>query len=392
MKTLLFILATVALAVAALLAAAWLYPVAVSKAVWPLVESYVLREPFRGITADGVVEPGLFSITPTGRSTEGVRDAAATFLASLSKEQRDATIFAVDADEWRRWANIHISTRRGTSFAEMSEAQRAAAFALLDASLSARGAATARDIMRLEGHLADLMDDHVQYGEQRYWITVMGEPSQTEPWGWQIDGHHLVINFFVLGDQVVMTPTFMGSEPIRATSGRYAGTEVLQAEQQAGLDLINALNSAQRQQAMIAAQKTANNNRGELFQDNAVVPYLGLRLDSLDERQESLAVDLIRLHIGKLRNQHAEVHLTDILAHWSQTYLAWVGGTDAEAVFYYRLHSPVIMIEFDHQTPVALEGADTPTRDHVHTVIRTPNGNDYGHDLLRQHLATHAHH
>jgi hypothetical protein len=27
----------------------------------------------------------------------------------------------------------------------------------------------------------------------------------------------------------------------------------------------------------------------------------------------------------------------------------------------------------------------------VHTVVRTPNGNDYGKDLLRQHYALHAH-
>lgn len=66
------------------------------------------------------------------------------------------------------------------------------------------------------------------------------------------------------------------------------------------------------------------------------------------------------------------------------TWFGWVGGTDDDAVFYYRVHSPVILIEFDHQRPIALEG-DAPTRNHVHAVVRTPNGNDYGKDLLRQH-------
>ena len=28
---------------------------------------------------------------------------------------------------------------------------------------------------------------------------------------------------------------------------------------------------------------------------------------------------------------------------------------------------------------------DEPSRQHIHTVVRTPNGNDYGMDLLRQH-------
>jgi hypothetical protein len=30
--------------------------------------------------------------------------------------------------------------------------------------------------------------------------------------------------------------------------------------------------------------------------------------------------------------------------------------------------------------------SDRHTRDHIHTIVRTPNGNDYGKDLLRQHL------
>ena len=51
----------------------------------------------------------------------------------------------------------------------------------------------------------------------------MGTPSATEPWGWQFDGHHAIINYFVLGDQVVMTPFFAGSEPVIATAGKYQG-------------------------------------------------------------------------------------------------------------------------------------------------------------------------
>jgi len=44
----------------------------------------------------------------------------------------------------------------------------------------------------------------------------------------------------------------------------------------------------------------------------------------------------------------------------------------------------VILIEFDHQRGIASD-SDAPSRHHIHTVIRTPNGNDYGRDLLRQH-------
>ena len=64
-------------------------------------------------------------------------------------------------------------------------------------------------------------------------------------------------------------------------------------------------------------------------------------------------------------------------------------------MFYYRIHSPVILIEFDHQLPANLRpegtGPRVPNREHIHTVVRTPNGNDYGKDLLRQHYQQHKH-
>ncbi len=83
--------------------------------------------------------------------------------------------------------------------------------------------------------------------------------------------------------------------------------------------------------------------------------------------------------------------MAEIEQYWDETFFAWIGASGADSVFYYRIHNPVVMIEFDHQLPVALEGPDLPTRDHVHTVVRTPNGNDYGKDFLRQHLQLHKH-
>ena len=193
-----------------------------------------LAEPFKGITANGTVEPGLFGIHSTGVSTAPVRTAAERFLASLTKQQRDRTMFAVDDPEWRKWMNQHFYVRQGVSFQEMTDAQRDAAFGLLEASLSARGLKLTRDIMRLNETLAELTNDHEFLGEWLYFITVMGKPSATEPWGFQLDGHHVIINYFVLGDQVVMTPFFAGSEPVIATSGKYKGISILQDEQNRG--------------------------------------------------------------------------------------------------------------------------------------------------------------
>lgn len=391
MRLLLKITLTLIIVVVAFVGFAVWKPMAASRMLWPTLERVMLRKPFVGITTAGVVQAGLFRIESTGASTLAVVNAARAFLDTLTEEQREKVSFPVDDQEWRRWANVHLSYRRGVGFLELDEEQAAAAYGLLAASLSARGLETSTNIMRLEGHLADLMNDFDQYGEKRYWLTIMGAPSLTEPWGWQIDGHHLVINFFVLGDQVVMTPTFMGSEPPRATTGRYSGTVILEEELAAGLEFINALDEGQRSVAIIDSDKVMNNNRGELFQDNAVVPYEGMRLSTLTPEQRKIAQRLIRLYIDNARREHANVKMIEILRHWDETRFAWVGNTEPDSVFYYRIHSPVVMIEYDHQMPVVLDGPDLPSRNHVHTVVRTPNGNDYGKDLLRQHLLAHPH-
>ena len=215
-----------------------------------------LAEPFRGITAHGSVEPGLFQVRSTGVSTGPVREAAAAFLAALNPEQRAKALKPVDDPEWRKWMNQSFYVRDGAGFLDMNAAQREAAFALMRAGLSARGLKQTRDIMRLNETLAELNDNNFdELGEWQYRITVMGTPSATEPWGWQLDGHHAIINYFVLGDQVVMSPFFAGSEPVTATSGKYRGTSILQNEQAKGLAFVNALDATQRAAAILKSEQ-----------------------------------------------------------------------------------------------------------------------------------------
>ena len=348
-----------------------------------------LAEPFRGVTTTGAVASGLFAVRSTGVSTKPVMEAASAFIGRLTAEQRAKTTYPVDDSEWRKWNNIHRWTRQGVGFKEMNDEQKSAAFALLQAGLSARGLEKTRNIMRLNETVAELTKKFDEYGEGLYYLTVMGQPSATEPWGWQLDGHHLVVNYFVLGDQVVMTPTFMGSEPVSAESGKYAGTIVMQDEQNKGLALMNALTPEQRTKATLNPEKTVNNSLAQAFRDNLVLDYAGIRASELAPDQQRLLLAVVEEYVGNMSPGHATVRMNEVRAHVNDTYFAWIGANGPDSVFYYRVHSPVILIEFDHQTPVALDGPKVPGRRHVHSVVRTPNGNDYGKDLLRQHYEQH---
>ncbi len=353
------------------------------------MDASLADDPYVGIHASSGIERGLYRIESTGVSTEPVRQAADAFLASLTDEQRARSTFPVDDDEWRKWMNQHFYVRQGVGFNELDETQRQAAFGLMRASLSADGLELSRDIMNLNRTLGELNDDNfAEYNEWLYWITVMGKPSADQPWGWQVDGHHLIINYFVLGDQVVMTPLFIGSEPVIAESGKFEGTAIMQREQDLGLALVRSLSAEQQAKAIIETSKDGNNNLTEAFSDNLVLDYAGIAASELSAEVRQQLLDLIGIYVHNMREGHARLRMDEVEAHFDETRFAWIGGTGDDAVFYYRIHSPVILIEFDHQRPVGIRHlvADrSPTRQHIHAVVRTPNGNDYGKDLLRQH-------
>ena len=355
-----------------------------------------IAEPYTGVVSSTGRVDGLFPVQVTGASTDMVVHAANLFLSALSPLQLSRTQFAVDDPEWRHWSNVDVGifARFGVSLEEMSDQQKAAAWNLLSESLSPAGLNKTQRIMRTEQTLLEMNGEPIRYGEEKYYFTIMGNPSSEEPWGWQLDGHHLVINFFVMGDQIVMTPAFWGGEPVVTDTGKYTGNVIMQEEQNLGLAFMQSLDATQQERATLTTVKTRNAPMAAANADNAVIDFAGIRGFDLSSAQKVMLLNIARVYVGNLREPHAVVTMEDISRHIDDTYFAWIGTASDDAVFYYRIHSPVILIEFDHQSPVGTlqkNAPGVPTRDHIHAMVRTPNGNDYGKDLLRQHLSTHPH-
>ena len=349
-----------------------------------------LAEPFRGIITDGGIVPGLFTIEKTGVSLVPLLEAARSFLASLSAEQRKAACLAIDDEAWRQWSNIHPwLMRHGICLADLDASQHEAALALMREGMSAAGYQTARDVMRLNEHALEITGKPEEYGEWFYWVSIFGTPSPERPWGWQIDGHHLNVNCFVLGDQLVLTPIFMGSEPVLARFGKHQGTRVFAAEEEQGYALMRALSSEERQRATIG-QELPSELFTAAFNDNRRIEPAGIRYDELPAEGRERVEALLATYVGRVRPGQAELRWAEVKRHLSQMHFAWLGPFDGASPFYYRILSPVILVEFDHQSGIIYDN-DKPSRDHIHTVVRTPNGNDYGKDLLRQHYARHDH-
>jgi hypothetical protein len=187
-----------------------------------------------------------------------------------------------------------------------------------------------------------------------------------------------------------MTPTFLGAEPVHAKGGKYAGLRVFKADEDRGLALMRVLSQAQRAKTVIAAE-TSGEDFTTAFRDNLELNYSGIRYDELSNRQHDLLLGLVEYHIGRMRTGHANFKMEEVTRHLKDTYFCWMGRMEDESVFYYRVQSPVIIIEFDHQRGIAFREHTKPYKNHIHVIVRTPNGNDYGKDLLRQHYE-HGHH
>ena len=175
-----------------------------------------LAEPFRGVTTDGTPRDGLHRLDQRAGSTAPIIEAALRFLDGLPAEQRSRATFPMDSDAWRKWINVHMNYfRHGVMLEDLSQPTRDLALALMATTLSASGMTQARNVMRVNELVAEISGRPDEFGEWPYFVSIFGSPGAGEPWGWQLDGHHLNVNCVVLDDRIVLTPTFMGSEPCR---------------------------------------------------------------------------------------------------------------------------------------------------------------------------------
>jgi hypothetical protein len=353
--------------------------------------------PYHGLTVDGRVLPDLYKRRSERAPTASMVDAARHLLSLTSPRQQQLASFPIDAPQWRRWQNTEIYAETGgLRLEEANDAIRSAVLALLRASLSAKGYEQSINAMRLNRFLGDLVGGPAVMNEWSYNFSLFGEPSLSEPWGWQCFGHHMCLNCFVLGDQMVLSPAFWGAEPRYADDGPYAGVRLFEAEEQAGLQFMRMLSLDQQAIAIVAhsiiggdlpagRRHFADNlHLGGAFQDNRVVPNEGLNAADMTEMQRHALMQLLSLHLSGLPEGPLQSRLGEIERHLDTTYFCWIGGTDDGSPFYYRIQSPVIFVEFDHHAGVFLTNAE-PAKFHAHVIVRTPNGNDYGFDLLRQH-------
>ncbi len=176
--------------------------------------------PFRGVSTEDGLRNGLYPLTNTGVDVTGIRRAAVDYLAALTPGELAAARFPMHDVSWRHWANgARYFLRHGICLEDLGDHQRELALDVLRRSLSDAGYQQVIDLMRLNLTIGELRGETDQLNEWLYWFSVYGEPGQGRPWGWQLDGHHVCVNCVFVGDQMVLTPSFLGTEPVIPEGG-----------------------------------------------------------------------------------------------------------------------------------------------------------------------------
>ncbi len=333
-----------------------------------------------------------------GASAQSER-AGQLFLESLDEESAaNATFEFSNETERKDWSNLpaRMHKRNGLSFGEMDDAQKIAAYRLLEAGLSSQGYGKVAGVMRLDDVWADVVNQRragqgsAMFGSGMYWMAIFGKPDAEKPWGWQLDGHHLAINFTSVNGTPILTPMFFGAEPDVVLGGPYAGWRIFGAERAKGLAVVHALNDKQRSAAVLADKVP-----GAIFEGpvagGALNTMEGIRASELNDSQKTLLWSLIDEYLNNAPHDVAETQRAKIIADGEENlYFAWMGPLDEDANIYFRVRGPSVLIEYDNVFAGPPAGGKGYSN-HIHTILREPS-NDFADDLLRKHYAESDHH
>lgn len=315
-------------------------------------------------------------------AAERMAVAARRWSATLDAAGRSTAIFPFEAEERFVWAYTPDPPRRGLSLANMTPEQREAAFAMVAASMSARGAAEVRAIIDLEPILGDIerragRTNGPLRDPGRYWFAMFGAPGGRDPWAWRLGGHHVAVAWTVVDrERISGAPSFLGANPSVVPDGPSAGHRAIDGEERLARDLLASLSDRERGRAIVDPVAPADLLSGHVR--HAILDGIraGIRHGDLDAPGQAALERLIRHYLDRSTQAIADAAWAGVLADGLDAVtFAWAGGERPGQGHYYAIRGGRFLIEYDNTQ----DGAN-----HVHSVWRDLAG-DWGEDLLAAH-------
>jgi hypothetical protein len=261
----------------------------------------------------------------------------------------------------------------------MSVDQLAHVGILVAASLGESGHALVRAAMETERHRRERSAGTPPTGD-RYWIRIHGRPHAEEPWGWQLNGHHVAVHAWVTDGLVTVTPHFIGAEPAVIGHGPAKGTRVLGVVEDLARDLVSSLGGRQRALAVYSGKPPDDiRTRADPVADPQVVPD-GVPYTALSPAQRDLCARLIRSYLDRASEAYAAECWREIIERPEAISFAWAGEQRPGQPHYHCVKTATSLFEYDNTQ----DGGN-----HAHSVWRHLT-DDYGPDPLREHHRTHT--
>ncbi|MGY6649820.1 DUF3500 domain-containing protein [Wenyingzhuangia sp. IMCC45574] len=325
---------------------------------------------------------------------EAMRQAMLTFRNSLSSTLLSQAATCLDNERvylWHNTPNGGGTQRDGIIYGDLSDTQLDYFKDLLQLFLSDDGYKKVDEITFLAEGLLNTRNAAV-WSPDYYSIDLFGDPDTSGSWGFQLDGHHLAINFLVHGDEVSIVPAFLGGEPAVSS---YNGTDfdIFKDERDLGLVLYNALTSDEITDAVVSNSHamqvgpastpgSVDPYRGDY--DYSVFEGVGIKYSEMSAATQANLVLLMKEYVYNMTTSFADKWWADITANLEDTYFVWIDEVEnptSTSPFYYRIYNPYLWVEYNSENALGGGGADY---NHVHTITRIPNNpvtdnaGDYG--------------
>ena len=346
----------------------------------------------------GICLSGMTSSPLMAQPVSAIVDAAQVFLNSLSPEELKTTNYAFTDSLRFKWTNLPVGMvpRPGVQYGSLSDPSRMAFHRLLSALLSSQGYLKATSIMQLDDILNTLYQQSLDKGEitpenfkrikdlkwshDNYYVALWGKPHPSEPWGLSFGGHHLALSLTQQGENISVSPLFIGTDPSEVKSSKHAGWRVLSKEEDYGFFLVNSLNQQQKSKAVLQ-QDVPSDIITNPKSSQRISSYYGLAASALDETQKFMLLMLIQEYVHNFEHEIAHPLIEKIKkTGMDKIYFAWVGSMEKDKPHYYIIHGPDMLIEYDN-VGFKKDG------NHIHAILRQ-SGNDFGEDILKNHYLT----
>lgn len=281
-----------------------------------------------------------------------------------------------ERENWQFWPTARV----GLPLEYMSATERRATHDLLASALSSQGYMKTVHIMQLEQILDMLDEGGLPRSVDHYVLAIFGEPSESAPWAWRFEGHHVSLSVAVTPEGVAVTPSFFGSNPAQVLSGPLAGFRVHGRIEDLARDLVVSMSSRQRSQTIVGDRApgeiaTANMNkpRSEWNVWHDTLEVVGVPVGDLNEIQQHWVDMILDEIVGNYQPAIQGAYREAIDA--GSLSFAWMGSIERGEPHYFRLHGVDFLFEYDN----VQNGGN-----HVHSVWRSESG-DFGASLLQRH-------